>query len=805
MSFGRKKKNAQIYISNLSYQFPNNTDEDYLRQTGLFWLRNRVVRTNPHMLRVILVAPACPHTLANKPHSSMRVLIVIHGYPPFYMAGSEVYTYNLARELSKQNEVYVFHRIEDTSKPLYQTTDTHDGEVRIRYINNYEPGNAVFEDKYLNPRVDDAFREYVRAVKPDVVHIGHLSHLSIQIPVIAKREFGLPVVFTIHDFWMFCHRGQLINPDGWKICPLPNVGMCTRCAAFHYGKPDFQEEDIRRRDWHIERAIECIDVFLAPSHTLEKFYIDMGVPKEKVIYSKYGFNVSGIKAHRAPGQSGVTFGFAGRIILTKGVHLLCEAFSKTVGEAKLVIWGDTDSEYGRRLVADYDGGRIEFKGKYHNDNLQDVLNSYDVMVCPSIWLENAPLVIQEAQCAHIPVITSDKGGMAELVSDGIDGFTFRLGDAEDLRLKMQKVIDDPQLLKRLEQSRAKVRSMEDDARFCTERYKDMGRVPIRYPHMTSPWRVTFITNPDKCNLHCKMCDTFSDSNRHRLSESSRPEMDFRVIEKTIRQLTPLGLKEVIPSTMGEPLLYRHFGRLLELCKESGLKMNITTNGTFPGGVEKWADPLIDVASDIKFSLNGIAPAVNESIMCGADTAKQLSNIDYYIGRRNAVGSHSTVTLQCTFMKSNLDELPRIVEWAIGHGVDRVKGHHVWKTSDALEGETLRTRESAHLWNEVCAKCSRLADGRIRLENFEPLSAEAPDEDGDDTFCPFVGQELWIEYDGTYQVCCCPSEERKSLGDFGKFGEKSPIEMWESMEYRNFINNWGSNDNCRRCNMRRKRG
>ena len=139
------------------------------------------------------------------------------------MAGSEVYTYNLTRELAKDNEVFVFCRFEDKEKPLYEFYDTVCNGVHVRYINNYEPKNATFYDKYLNPHIDEMFRDYVKEINPDVVHVGHLSHLSTQIPIIAKREFGLPVLFTIHDFWMFCHRGQLINPANWEICQLPNV------------------------------------------------------------------------------------------------------------------------------------------------------------------------------------------------------------------------------------------------------------------------------------------------------------------------------------------------------------------------------------------------------------------------------------------------------------------------------------------------------------------------------------------------------------------------------------------------------
>ena len=51
----------------------------------------------------------------------MRIVQVIHGFPPRNMAGSEVYTYNLSKELSKRHEVIVFYRISDTQQEEYAT------------------------------------------------------------------------------------------------------------------------------------------------------------------------------------------------------------------------------------------------------------------------------------------------------------------------------------------------------------------------------------------------------------------------------------------------------------------------------------------------------------------------------------------------------------------------------------------------------------------------------------------------------------------------------------------------------------
>lgn len=78
---------------------------------------------------------------------------------------------------------------------------------------------------------------------------------------------------------------------------------------------------------------------------------------------------------------------------------------------------------------------------------------------PSVWHENSPLTIQEAQVAGVPVIASDHGGMAELVRDGIDGRLFRLGDSRDLGRVLRELIEQPAELDRLRHNAPSVPSI----------------------------------------------------------------------------------------------------------------------------------------------------------------------------------------------------------------------------------------------------------------------------------------------------------------------------------------------------------
>jgi glycosyltransferase involved in cell wall biosynthesis/MoaA/NifB/PqqE/SkfB family radical SAM enzyme len=734
----------------------------------------------------------------------MKILQVIHGYPPHYMAGSEVYTYNLTNELARQAEVAVFTRIEDPYAPEYTVQDTQASGTLVRRVNK-PSRDYTLRDKYEDGKIDDKFRQMMRDFQPDVVHIGHLSHLSTNIPVIAREEFGTPVVFTAHDFWMGCYRGQLMDHTR-TICEGPTEERCYACAHHTY-KEWVKREEITAYFSHMERVMRHIDLFLAPSRTLQRFLKERGVPAARVVFSPYGFNHQIARQRsRADNVKGDTlrFGFMGRILPVKGVDLLIRAFRQVRGQAELSIFGNAGN-HGLYLEKHRDGDtRIAFRGSFDNKDLADVLGGIDVLVVPSIWLENAPLVIQEAHLAGLPVITSNAGGMAELVRDGVDGFLFPLGDESALRDLLQRLVDHPDELEKLSVDPNLVRSIKDDAQACMAAYR----------RLLTPERITFVTNPGLCNLSCPMCDTHSPFSGHRAQRGKLPIMDFSVIDQTVRELAPLGLKEIIPSTMGEPLLYPLFEKLLDLAAECAVSVNLTTNATFPNGdVDYWTRRLLPVLSDVKFSLNAIDPAVNERIMRGVNTQQQLANIERFLQLRDAfaqkTGRRCTVTLQMTFMRSNVDHACELLRWAIPRGVDRLKGHHLWVTWPELSGESLKVSDALiKRWNEVVfelehfAKDHRLPNGkRIRLDNITRL--REPHQIAENGSCLFLGKEAWIEADGSFQVCCCPSEARKSFGTFGNVSSDSLRRLWSSPRYRSFVASWGDHENCKICNMRKQ--
>jgi len=401
----------------------------------------------------------------------MKILHVIHGFPPFYMAGSEVYTYNLTRELAKRDDVFVFTRIENPFEPAYTFYDETIDGVHIRRINKPQR-DYTLEDKYLDEKMEDCFFKYIQKVKPDIVHFGHLSHLSTNLVNIAKENLGLPIVYTIHDFWLLCYRGQLVDTS-LKICSGPSDNSCYSCASKIFKKAVSKEDIIRYRQ-HIARVINNIDLFFCPSLFLKKIFENNGVPTEKIRLSRYGFPANDIryKQKKFTDTSKIHFGFIGRLIPVKGIKLLLEAFSKLGNtNSKLLIFGES-GEYIKYLEK-YANQNVVFMGGFKNWEIGKVLDQIDVLVVPSIWYENSPLVIQEAFLAGIPVITSDIGGMKELVEDGRDGFTFKMGDIESLHSLMKRIVTNPVILNNLHPNPKKVRQIEDDARGVRIAYEEV--------------------------------------------------------------------------------------------------------------------------------------------------------------------------------------------------------------------------------------------------------------------------------------------------------------------------------------------
>lgn len=391
----------------------------------------------------------------------MKILKVIHGYPPEYNAGSENYSKTVCDCLSKNHQVAVFTREENPyAKDFSVRKRIENDNLEIFLVNNPQG-----KDGYRHERLDKVFAGIVEKFCPEIAYIGHLNHLSTGIvDVLSERK--IPIVFMLHDFWLMCPRGQFLTrsigkENDFALCEKQDNEKCAcDCYEVYFsGNKNEREKDVAMwHDWierrmnEIKRIVEKIDLFIAPSrYLLERFANDFALPREKIVYLDYGFPLDYLKpAQRNAKNEPFTFGYIGTHIPAKGVNLLIEAFMKIEKPAALKIFGRDNGQSTKALkqFAENSKNKIEFCGEYENKDLvRKVFNNVDCIVVPSIWAENSPLVIHEAQECKVPVITADVGGMAEYVHHKINGLLFKHRNVDSLAEQMIWAVENPAEMK----------------------------------------------------------------------------------------------------------------------------------------------------------------------------------------------------------------------------------------------------------------------------------------------------------------------------------------------------------------------
>jgi glycosyltransferase involved in cell wall biosynthesis len=116
--------------------------------------------------------------------------------------------------------------------------------------------------------------------------------------------------------------------------------------------------------------------------------------------------------------------------------------------------------------------RIAFCGTFENPDIANVLDGMDVLVIPSLWHENMPLVALSAQAAGCPLVASDIGGLSDVVAHGENGLLFAPGSSAQLAEVISRLLADDDLLARL--STQAVTPMD------TERYVDELEAEYRH-------------------------------------------------------------------------------------------------------------------------------------------------------------------------------------------------------------------------------------------------------------------------------------------------------------------------------------
>ncbi len=416
----------------------------------------------------------------------MKILYVVHQFLPTSVAGTEVYTYKLVRELRERHEICLLHTELDATRPQYEVDETsYDGIPVTRMVYNYR--TTTFEDEYRDPAAEQVFLDVLDREKPDIVHVQHLQAWSLGIPLLARAR-GIPLVYTLHEYALICPAGGQMILGNLERCDGPGTEPCADCirerpirSAEALGAPAGREpqHEIEHRTRAVLEMADCVSLFISPSRFLRERFLDQGFPADRFLASDNGFDVEAFSGLEREPCDRIRFAYVGAMVPYKGVHVAVDAFNELAGEGwEFHVYGGVRPEsphfpYLEEIRRRAEHPRIHVHGAFRPDAVAEVYRNVDVLVVPSLWVENSPLTIHEAFVCGAPVLTSNLGGMAELVEDGVSGLRFAPGDAGALRAAARRILEEGGLLDRLRAGIPDVKAMPEHAIELESLYREV--------------------------------------------------------------------------------------------------------------------------------------------------------------------------------------------------------------------------------------------------------------------------------------------------------------------------------------------
>lgn len=362
----------------------------------------------------------------------MKILFISTLWDEKGTGGRESYARQLASHLKEDNEIVV---VNTHRRPRTQVLF----KEGIKFYKVFHYNILFYEDYYLRSLELSAFTKalwhlidtfnilsafrvltIIKKEKPDVIHIQDIKGFSTLLCLLLGF-FKKNVVLTLHAYEFLCIAGVFLCPmTQWEICKKDAI----ICKLYRFLKRIM-----------ISSSIHTV---IAPS----KFILEM--------HKKYGFfqhsktavipNFVDIKPmHLVKSRNEDTFNllYIGRLCKDKGTDILIMAFKELQEDfLRLHIVGIGPEEAALKNLARTDK-RIVFHGTVEHEEVENFYKIAHLVIVPSIWYENCPMVILESFSYAVPVIGSRIGGIPEFIEEVETGLTFNPGDVSDLRQKIQ--------------------------------------------------------------------------------------------------------------------------------------------------------------------------------------------------------------------------------------------------------------------------------------------------------------------------------------------------------------------------------
>ena len=321
----------------------------------------------------------------------MRILQVVQGFPPEFVAGTERYCQALSRALQERGHrcFVLAGSYQQIKSPALLTTE-EEGIYVARYVSPLSPPWRDQQIDSYNPEAELLLRQYVETVRPEVMHIHHWHLLTNTILSVAAA-LDIPAVVTLHDLWTSCARIHRQHRLGHFCEEPPSPSLCSSCVERLPWQGDAEiQQAITLRQEQIERELRLAHCLLVPSEAHRQLLSKLaGIHPDRLRVVPHGslsrlaprpVNDSSRFPHRP-----LRLAYWGYLVPHKGVHLLLEAIRRLRDPSAVevfLIGHAPDVDYVAHLQKLAAGLSVTFTG---NTNRRTLPASTSTSRCFRLW------------------------------------------------------------------------------------------------------------------------------------------------------------------------------------------------------------------------------------------------------------------------------------------------------------------------------------------------------------------------------------------------------------------------------------
>ena len=377
-------------------------------------------------------------------------------YPPV-IGGEERHVRNLSIALAKRGHTVWVGTL---SIPGTPSEELDEGINIVRLRSTMQRSTRLYSDTermhappFPDPELTYHLKKLIDRFNPDIVHAHNWIVHSLW-PL--KSSGGPKFVLTLHDYSLVCAKKSFMYENA--MCKGPSAANCLKCVTDHYGpfkgtatygtmciSSVFERRSLDKilsvsRAVGVGNGLDDSKNARYASHDVVPNFIPDQLPAPSI--DDYP------EIQNLPDKEFILF--VGDLRELKGLNVLLQAYKKLLNPPPLVLIGrrcpDTPSILPQNTYL--------FESWPHGA----VLHAWSKClfgVAPSIWAEPCATVVMEGMSFGKPMITSDIGGMPDIIEHRKSGLLTIANNAASLHEAMQQLIDDPGLRKDLSQGALK--------------------------------------------------------------------------------------------------------------------------------------------------------------------------------------------------------------------------------------------------------------------------------------------------------------------------------------------------------------